>query len=91
MLQVCPSHLLDVATLPREKQKSHFQQYYSFIILIICYLRRKQTVIHLPTTLTCELQNFFIRLKVCCVLANVGGSEKSQLCVVVSGSGKNRL
>ena len=43
------------------------------------------------TTLTCELQNFFIRLKVCCVLSNVGGSEESQLCVVVSGSGKNRL
>ena len=38
------------------------------------YFRRKLTVIHLSTppenvtTLTCELQNFFIRLKVCCVL-----------------------
>jgi len=63
----------------------------------LCYLRRKQTVIHLPitpenvTTLTCELQNFFIRLEVCCVLSNVRGSEESQLWVVVGGSEKNRL
>jgi len=41
------------------------------------YFRRKQTVIHLPTpsenvtTLTCEMQNFFVRLEVCCVLSNV--------------------
>ena len=61
------------------------------------YFRRKQTVIHLPTplenvtTLTCELQSFFIRVKVCCVLSNVGGSEESQLWVVVGGSEKNRL
>jgi len=47
------------------------------------YLTRKQSVIHLPkppenvTTLTCELQNFFIWLKVCCVISNVGGSEKA--------------
>ena len=39
--------------------------------------RGKQTVIHLPTpaenvtTLTCELQNFFVWQKVCCVLSNV--------------------
>ena len=39
----------------------------------LCYLRRQQTVIHLPTppenvtTLNCKLQNFFIWLKVCCV------------------------
>jgi len=38
---------------------------FSNILLIICYLRRKQTVIHLPTppenvtTSTCKLQNFF--------------------------------
>ena len=60
----------------------------------LCYLRRKQTVIHLPTppenvtTLTCELQNFFIWLKVCCVLSNVGSSKKSRLWVVVGGSEK---
>ena len=41
----------------------------------------KQAVIHLPTlsknvtTLTCELQNFFIWLKVCCVFSNVGRSD----------------
>jgi len=63
----------------------------------LCYLRRKQTVIHLPTppenvtTLTCELQNFFIWLNLCCVLSNVGDSEESQLWVVVGGSEKNRL
>jgi len=37
------------------------------------YLRRKQTVTHLPTppendtTLICDMQNIFIWLKVCCV------------------------
>ena len=61
------------------------------------YIRRKQTVIHLPTppenvtTLTCELQNFFIWLKVCCVLSNVGGFQESQLWVVVGGSENNQL
>jgi len=60
------------------------------------YLTRKQSVIHLPTppenvtTLICELQNF-IWLKVCCVLSNVGGSEESQLWIVIGGSDKNRL
>jgi len=34
---------------------------------------------------------FFIWLKVCCILSNVGGSEKSQLWVVIGGSEKNRL
>ena len=61
----------------------------------LCYVRRKQTVIHLPTpdenvtTLACELLNFFIRLKVCCVLSNAGGSEKNPLwCVATGMSGK---
>ena len=64
MLQICPPHVSDVDTLSWEiLKKSHFQQYYSYIILI---KRRKQTVLHLPTppenvtTLTCEVQNFFI-------------------------------
>jgi len=30
-----PPHLSDVATLPWEIQKGHFQQYYSYILLII--------------------------------------------------------
>jgi len=53
---------------------------------------RKQTVIHLPTppenvtTLACELQNFFIWLKVCCIHSNIRSSEKRQLWVVVGGS-----
>jgi len=99
MLQICPPHhLSDVAILPWEVQKTSF----STVLFMhtsdyLRYLRRKQTVIHLPTppenvtTLTCELQNFFIRLKVCCVLSNAGGSEDSQLWVVMGGSEKNRL
>ena len=49
------------------------------------YIRRKQTAIHLltppenVTTLTCEMQNFFIWLKVCCFLSNFGGSETSSI------------
>jgi len=50
-----------------EIQKSHFQQYYSCIFLIIYIIaKRKQTVMHLSTppddatTGTCELHNFFI-------------------------------
>ena len=45
----------------------------------------KQTVIHLRTppenvtTQTCELQNFLIWLKYCCVLSSIPGSEDSQL------------
>jgi len=99
MLQICPPHhLSDVAILPWEVQKTSF----STVLFMhtsdyLRYLRRKQTVIHLPTppenvtTLTCELQNFFIRLKVCCVLSNAGGSEDSKLSVVIGGSEKNRL
>ena len=33
----------------------------------------------------------FIWPKVCCVPSNVGGSQKSQLCVVVGGTENNRL
>jgi len=35
ILQVCPPHPSDLPTLPWEIQKSHFQQYYSYILLII--------------------------------------------------------
>ena len=63
----------------------------------LCYLRRKQTVIHLPTppenvtTVTCELRNFFIWLNISCILSNVGCSEKSQLWVVIGGYEQKRL
>jgi len=76
---------------------SHFTLIIYVISDYLCYIRRKQTAVHLPTppenvtTLTCELQHFLIWLKVCCVLSNVGGSKKSQLWVVVGYSGKNRL
>jgi len=35
ILQSCPTHLSYVASLPWEIKKSHFQQYYSYILLII--------------------------------------------------------
>jgi len=65
ILQTCPPHLSDVATLPWEIQKVIF---YSIIHTsdYLGYLTREQTVIHLPTppknvtTPTSELQNFFI-------------------------------
>jgi len=61
------------------------------------YFTSKHSVIYLPTPpenvtrLTCELHIFFIWLKVCCVLSDVGGSEKSQLWVVVGGSETSQL
>jgi len=57
LLQVCPPHLSFSTVL--------FIHTYDYL----CYLRRKQTVIHMSTrpenvtTLTCELQNFFMSLK----------------------------
>jgi len=52
ILHTPPPHLLDVATLHWEIQKSHFQQYYSYILLMIIYVisEKKQTPIHLPTS-----------------------------------------
>jgi len=38
MLHISPPRLSDVATVPWEIQKSHFQRYYSYIILIICVI-----------------------------------------------------
>ena len=34
-MYICPPHLYSVATLPWEIQKSHFQQYYSYVLQII--------------------------------------------------------
>jgi len=54
ILQICPPHLTDVATL------------FIYTSDYLCYLKRKQAAIHLPTqsenvtTLTCVLQNSFI-------------------------------
>jgi len=65
ILKICPPHVSDVATLPWGIQKSHFSSIHNTSDYL-CHLRRKQTVIHLPTppenvtTLTCEMQNFFI-------------------------------
>jgi len=69
----CPPRLSDVATVPREIQMSFPAYIYIHTSDCLRCLTRKQYVIHLPTspenvtTLTCELQNFFIWLKVCCV------------------------
>jgi len=38
ILHICPPHLQDVATLPWEIQKSHFQQYYSHTVLLSIYV-----------------------------------------------------
>jgi len=89
-LSDCPPYMSDVATVPWEIQKSFSTVLFIHTSDYLRYLRRKQTVIHLPTqsenvtTLTCELQNFFIWLKVCCVLSD-GGCERSQLWVVIGG------
>jgi len=97
MLQICPSNLSDVATLPWEIQKVIFNSIIHIYFWLFMVSQKKQSVIHLPTppenitTLTCELQNFLIWLKVCCVLSNIGGSEKSQLWAVVGDCEKNRL
>jgi len=43
ILQICPSHLSDVATLPLEIQKKIiFQHYSSYTSDYLRYLRRKQ-------------------------------------------------
>ena len=48
---MCPPYLYTVATFPWEIQKSHFQQYYSYILQIIYVSsEKKQTVTPLPTT-----------------------------------------
>jgi len=65
ILQMCPPRLSDVATLPWEIKKSFLTVLFVHTCDYLCYLRRKQTVIHLPTPpenvtkLTQELQNFF--------------------------------
>jgi len=63
ILQICSPHLSDVASLPWEIQKSHFQQCYSYVLLIIYVISEENKLqsIHLPTppenvtTLPCEL------------------------------------
>jgi len=50
-LYICPPYLYTVVTLPWEIHKSHFQQYYSYILQIIYVIsEKKQTVTPLPTT-----------------------------------------
>jgi len=49
LLQICPPHLSDVATLSLEIQKSHFRQYYLYILVIVYIISEEQIVIRLPT------------------------------------------
>ena len=104
-VKIWHENLTDLSTSP--VRCSHFtlgnpKKSFSTVLFIhasdyFCYFRRKQTVIHLPTpsenvtTRNCEMQNFFIWLKVFCILSNAGGSEESQLWVVIGGSEKNQL
>ena len=59
--------------------------------------QKKTNVTPLPphlknvAALPCKMHNFFIWLKICCIPLNVGGSEKSRLCVGIGGSEKNHL
>jgi len=68
ILQICPPHLTAWQILPLYLVKS--KKSFLAVLFIhnsdyLCYLRRKLTVIYLPTppknvtALTCELQNFF--------------------------------
>jgi len=77
-VKIWHENLTDLSTSP--VRCSHFtlgnpKKSFSTVLFIhasdyLCYLRRKQTVIHLPTpsenvtTRNCEMQNFFIWLKV---------------------------
>ena len=52
-LYICPFHLYSVATLPLEIQKVFFDSFIGLFMHTsdyLRYLRRKQTVIPLPTT-----------------------------------------
>ena len=102
-LQISPPHLSDIATVPWEIQKSHFQQYYSYILLIIYIISQENTPPENVTTLTYKLQNFFHltegllcffkrwRLWKLQLWVVVGGSEKKRLwCVATGMSGKQR-
>jgi len=93
----CPPRLSDVAAVPWEIEKVIFNSIVHTYFWLFT-LSHKKTICnplaHPPKnviTLTCELQNFFIWLKVCCVLSDVGGFEKTQLWVVIGGSEKNLL
>jgi len=97
ILQICPPDLSDVATLPLEIQKVIFNSIIPihFWWFMLSWKKTNCNPLAHPTW-KCHHTNLwnakrFIWLKVCCVLSNVGGSEKSQLRVVVGGSEKNRL
>jgi len=67
ILHICAPQMSDVTTLPWEIQKKSFWAvFFIHTSGYLRYLRRKQTVIHLPTppenviTVTCEMQNFHL-------------------------------
>jgi len=82
----------DVATIPWAIHISLFQQYCSHILLIIYVISEENKLNQLghPAwkchhTSLWTAKTFFIRLKVCCVPSNVGGSEKNRLWCVATG------
>jgi len=56
-LQICPPHLSDVATLPWEILKSHFQQCYSYILLIVYVISEENKLS--STSFHCMNSNLF--------------------------------
>ena len=40
----CPSRLSDVANVPREIEKSHYQQYHSYTLLIIYIISQENNL-----------------------------------------------
>jgi len=63
IIQLCPPHLSDVATLLCEIQKSHFQQYYSYIwdcwLFILCQKKANCNPLAHPTW-KCHHTNLWI-------------------------------
>ena len=93
ILQTCPLHLSDVATLPWELQKVIFSSIIHTYFWLFMLSEKKTDCNPLAhPTCKCHYTNLWIaNLFHCCVLSNVGVSEKSQLWVVVRGTEKNRL
>ena len=98
MLYTYPTHMYTVATSPCEIQEKLF---FNSIIHICTHIilftsSQKKTNCYPPhlknvTTLPCKMPNFFIRLKICCIPPNVGGSDKNWLWCAANGlSGKQR-
>jgi len=81
ILQVCPSHLSDVATLPLKSEKSFSTSQKKTNCSPLAHPTWK---CHHTNSWIAKL--FHLTEKACCVISNVEGCENSQLWVVVGGS-----